>query len=56
LLLGARKLAEGSVEMIAQLLALLTAFIGHELTVRFLREAWPKVNFKDSKSNSGGEK
>ena len=34
---------EGGVVLVAQLLGLLTAFIGETLTLRFVREVWPEV-------------
>lgn len=45
---------EGGVLLVAQLLGLLVAFIGEDLTVRLVREAWPKLslnelNFGDKK-------
>jgi hypothetical protein len=51
-----RKVAEGSVVLIAQALGLLNAFIGEDLTLRFVREAWPKISINDSKFDSGGNK
>jgi hypothetical protein len=36
-------MAEGSVVLVAQLLALLVAFIGENLTLRMVREVWPKL-------------
>lgn len=40
-------LAEGSVVLVAQLLGLLVAFIGENLTLRLVREVWPKLSFND---------
>ena len=37
------ELFEGGVVLLAQLLGLLVAFIGENLTVRLVREVWPKV-------------
>ena len=37
------EMAEGSVVLVAQLLALLVAFIGETLTLRMVREVWPKL-------------
>ena len=34
---------EGGVVLVAQLLGLLTAFIGETLTLRFVREVWPEA-------------
>jgi len=38
---------EGRVVLLAQLLGLLVAFIGENLTLRLVREAWPKVPLND---------
>jgi hypothetical protein len=35
--------AEGRVVLLAQLLGLLVAFVGEDLTLRLLREVWPKA-------------
>lgn len=35
---------EGGVLLVAELLGLLVAFIGEGLTLRMLREAWPKIS------------
>ena len=40
---SADELFEGEVVLVAQLLGLLVAFIGETLTLRFVREVWPKV-------------
>jgi len=37
-----RKIAEGEVELVAQLLGLLVTFIGPTLTQQLLRDIWPK--------------
>jgi hypothetical protein len=37
------ELSEGKVALLAQLLGLLVAFIGENLTLRLVREAWPKA-------------
>jgi hypothetical protein len=37
------KIAEGRVVLLAQLLGLLVAFIGEILTLRLVRETWPKL-------------
>jgi hypothetical protein len=37
---------EGKVVLLAQMLGLLVAFIGENLTVRLVREVWPKVPLK----------
>jgi hypothetical protein len=38
---------EGKVVLLAQLLGLLVAFIGENLTLRLVREIWPKVSLDD---------
>jgi hypothetical protein len=38
---------EGRVVLLAQLLGLLVAFIGEKLTLRLMREVWPKVPLDD---------
>jgi hypothetical protein len=42
------ELAKGSVVLVAQLLRLLVAFIGETLTLRLVRESWPKLSVNDS--------
>jgi hypothetical protein len=48
------ELLEGGVVLVAQLLGLLTAFIGQTLTLRFVREIWPEVPLDDLNSGKGG--
>jgi hypothetical protein len=38
---------EGSVVLLAQVLGLLVAFIGENLTVSLVREVWPKVSLNN---------
>ena len=38
---------EGCVVLLAQLLGLLVAFIGENLTLRLVREVWPKLSLND---------
>ena len=38
---------EGTVVLVAQLLGLLVAFIGENLTLRMVREVWPKLALND---------
>jgi hypothetical protein len=38
---------EGCVVLLAQLLGLLAAFIGENLTLRIVREVWPKLSLND---------
>ena len=44
---------EGRVALLAQLLGLLVAFIGENLTSGLMREAWPDVPFNDLVSGKG---
>jgi hypothetical protein len=46
--------AEAGVMLIANLLGLLSAFIGESLVLALLRDAWPDLPFDDT--NSGGTK
>jgi hypothetical protein len=39
-----REIAEGRVVLLAQLLGMLVAFIGEDLTLRLVREVWPKFS------------
>jgi len=48
-----KEFAEDSVVLLAQLLGLLEAFIGENLTVRLVREVWPKLSFNDPVSGKG---
>lgn len=48
------KLFEGGVALLAQLLGLLVTFIGEVLTVRLVREIWPKVPLDDLDFGDGG--
>lgn len=50
---AAKELTEGGVLLIAQLLGLLVAFIGENLTLRLVRDAWPKLSFDDLKITKG---
>jgi hypothetical protein len=38
------KIFEGRIVLLAQLLGLLVAFIGEDLTLRLVREVWPKLS------------
>jgi hypothetical protein len=42
--------------MLAQLLGLLVAFVGESLTVRLVREVWPKVRLDDLDFGNEGKK
>ena len=47
------ELAKGSVVLVAQLLGLLVAFIGENLTLRLVREVWPKLSLNDVDLGTG---
>ncbi len=40
-------IANGQVVLLAQLLGLLVAFIGEDMTLRLTREVWPKLSLND---------
>ena len=44
---GPREIAEGGVALLAQLLGMLAAFIGEDLTLRLACEVWPKLSFNN---------
>jgi hypothetical protein len=46
---------EGEIVLLAQLLGLLVAFIGEKLTVRLVREVWPKVPLADLDFDKGNK-
>ena len=50
------EMAEGSVVLVAQLLALLVAFIGENLTLQMVREVWPKLSLNDLDFDKGDKK
>jgi hypothetical protein len=50
---GPETIAEGSVVLLAQLLGLLVAFIGGSLTLRLVREMWPKIPLNDLDFGNG---
>jgi len=50
------ELARGSVVLVAQLLGLLVAFIGEALTLRLVREVWPKLSVNDLDFGKGDKK
>ena len=43
----------GSVALVSQLLSLLMAFIGANLTLRMVREVWPKLSLNDLEFSKG---
>ncbi len=47
---------EGCTVLLAQLLGLLVAFIGEDLTLRLVREAWPKLRLDSSDAGKGGKR
>ena len=47
---------EGCVVLLAQLLGLLAAFIGENLTLHLVREVWPKLSLKDLDFGKGDKK
>jgi len=47
------KIFEGRVVLLAQLLGLLVAFIGENLTLRLVREVWPKLSLNDVDLGTG---
>jgi len=51
-----RRNFEGRVVLLAQLLGLLVAFIGEDLTLRLVREVWPKLSINDVNFGKGDEK
>jgi hypothetical protein len=50
------ELFDGGVVLLAQLLGLLVVFIGEVLTVRLVREVWPKVRLNDLDISNGNGK
>jgi hypothetical protein len=46
---------EGCVALLAQLLGLLVTLIGEDLTLRLLREVWPKLSLKSFNVGEGGK-
>lgn len=49
----ADKFFEGRVVLVAQLLGLLEAFVGENITLRLIRESWPQAAFNDLEVNDG---
>ena len=49
----AEEMAEASVVLVSQLLGLLVAFVGEDLTVRMVRELWPKLPLPDLHFDQG---
>ena len=44
---GPEEIFEGCVVLLAQLLGLLVAFVGEDLTLRLVREVWPKLSLNN---------
>lgn len=49
------ELLEGALVLLAQLLGLLTAFIGDNLTLQLVREIWPKLTLNDLELGPGAK-
>ena len=49
------ELLEGKVVLLAQLLGLLAAFIGVNLTLRLMGEIWPQISLDDLGPGNGGD-
>jgi len=45
------EVTKGGIELVAQLIGLLVAFIGERLTLQLVREVWPKLPAKDLNFN-----
>ena len=54
--LAPEELAEGQVALLAQLLGMLIAFIGENLTLRLVREVWPQFSVTEFESGKGDKK
>jgi hypothetical protein len=50
------EVAEGTIVLLAQLLGLLVAFIGEQLTLQLMREVWPKLSLNDLDAAKGDKK
>ena len=51
--MSSEEIAEGGVVLLAQLLGLLVAFIGESLTLRLVRDVWPKLPLNDLDFGTG---
>jgi hypothetical protein len=51
--LSPEQISDGKVALLAQLLGLLSGFIGESLTMQLLSEAWPKLSLAGSGSMNG---
>lgn len=50
------EMAQGSLVLVAQLLGLLVAFIGEDLTLRIVHGAWPKISITELDFGEGEAK
>lgn len=50
------EIVEGGVVLVAHLLGLLVAFIGEDLTLRLVRDVWPKLSLNNSDIGEGDKK
>ena len=48
-----QEITEGSIVLVAQLLGLLVAFVGDDLTQRLVGEAWPRLSLHESDFGKG---
>ena len=53
--LGPKEFSDGEVVLLAQLLGLLVAFIGENLTLRLVRDVWPEIPLNSWNSNEGNK-
>jgi hypothetical protein len=53
---GPAGLANGNAVLVAQLLGLLEAFIGENLTLHLVREVWPKLSLNNLDFGKGDKK
>ena len=51
--IGQKEMAEGGVILLAQLLGLLIVFIGEDLTMHMVHEAWPKLSLNELNFGKG---
>lgn len=54
--LAPEEFAEGQVALLAQLLGMLVAFIGEDLTLRLVRDVWPQFPRRRIESGKGDKK
>jgi hypothetical protein len=51
-----KEITEGQIALLAQLLGLLAAFIGENLTLQMVREIWPELSLDDLNFDEGDKK